>query len=122
MTSPEDAIRTRRGLTNKLIAARAAKRLRPFFAADARLITGDGTLILGGDAIVNAFAEQFRQPGFVAYVRTTEAVAVDQGGSRGSETGRWTGNGVSGVYMAAWRLAKSEWVLESELYVTLAHS
>ncbi|HEY8004527.1 MAG TPA: DUF4440 domain-containing protein [Phenylobacterium sp.] len=122
MNSPEDAIRTRRGLTNKLIAAREAKRLRPFFTADARLISGDGTLILGAEAITNAFAEQFRQPSFVAYVRTPEAVAVDHSGSRGSETGRWTGNGVSGVYMAAWRLAKAEWVIESELYVTLAHS
>jgi hypothetical protein len=31
VTSPEDAIRARRKLTNKLIAAREAERLRPFF-------------------------------------------------------------------------------------------
>ena len=51
MTAPDDAIRARRRLTNKLIAAREAARLRPFFVADARLITGDGGLILGAEAI-----------------------------------------------------------------------
>jgi len=45
--APEDAIRARRKLTNKLIAAHDAARLKPFFAADARLIAGDGGLLLG---------------------------------------------------------------------------
>ena len=44
MTTPEDAIRARRRLTNKLIAAKDAQRLRPFFLADACLIPGDGGL------------------------------------------------------------------------------
>ncbi|MDB5493659.1 MAG: hypothetical protein JWP86_996 [Phenylobacterium sp.] len=49
--APEDAIRARRKLTNKLIAAHDAARLRPFFAADARLVAGDGGLLTGADAI-----------------------------------------------------------------------
>ena len=91
MTTPEDAIRARRRLTNKLIAGREAARLRPFFVADARLITGDGGLILGADAIVEAFAAQFREPGFVAYMRTPERIEPDADGARAAETGRWTG-------------------------------
>ena len=120
MTGPEDAIRARRRLTNKLIAAREAARLRPFFLADARLITGDGGLILGADAIVDAFAAQFRDPGFVAYVRTPDMVELDHIGERAAETGRWTGAGLSGAYMAAWRKVTGQWVIESELFVTLA--
>jgi hypothetical protein len=119
-TGPEDAIRARRRLTNKLIAAKEAARLRPFFLADARLITGDGGLILGVDAIVDAFAAQFREPRFVAYVRTPETVALDAGGGRAAETGRWTGNEMSGAYMAAWRKVTGQWIIESELFVTLA--
>jgi hypothetical protein len=119
-TAPEDAIRARRRLTNKLIAAREAARLRPFFLADARLITGDGGLILGAEAIVEAFAAQFREPGFVAYVRTPATVELDQDGARAAETGRWTGAGLSGAYMAAWRKVTGQWVIESELFVTLA--
>jgi ketosteroid isomerase-like protein len=119
-TGPEDAIRARRRLTNKLIAAKEAPRLRPFFVDDARLITGDGGLIRGADAIVDAFAAQFREPGFVAYVRTPEAVEIDATGDRAAETGRWTGAGLSGAYMAAWRKVTGQWMIESELFVTLA--
>lgn len=122
MTTPEDAIRARRRLTNKLIAAKDASRLRPFFVADARLITGDGGLILGADAIVEAFAAQFREPGFVAYVRTPDTIELDQAGGRAAETGRWTGGGRSGAYMAAWRKVTGQWAIESELFVTLSHS
>lgn len=119
MTAPEDAIRARRRLTNRLIAERQADRLRPFFTADARLIPGGGGLILGADAIVAAFAEQMRDPGFVAYERTPEAIDVDAAGDVAAETGRWTGAGQSGAYMAAWRKVRGQWVIESELFVTL---
>jgi ketosteroid isomerase-like protein len=119
VTAPEDAIRARRRLTNKLIAAKEAARLRPFFVADARLIAGDGGLILGAEAIVEAFAAQFRDPGFVAYVRTPDSVEINATGDRAAETGRWRGAGVGGVYMAAWRRITGQWVIESELFVTL---
>jgi hypothetical protein len=120
VTAPDNAIRSRRRLTNQLIAAREASRLRTFFMPDARLFTGDGGLILGVDAIVEAFAAQFREPGFVAYVRTPDTVALDQDEARAAETGRWTGNDMSGAYMAAWRKVTGQWVIESELFVTLS--
>lgn len=119
MTAPEDAIRARRRLTNRLIAAKDAQRLRPFFVGDARLITGDGGLILGAEAIIEAFAAQFREPGFQAYVRTPDTVELDQAGNRAAETGRWTGNGLSGAHMACWRKVTGQWAIESELFVTL---
>jgi hypothetical protein len=122
VTTPADAIRARRRLTNRLIASREAQRLRPFFLPDARLIAGDGGLILGADAIVEAFAAQFRDPGFVAYVRTPQSVELDDVGDRAAETGRWTGGGRSGTYMAAWRKVTGQWVIESELFVTLGPS
>ena len=77
MTTPEDAIRARRRLTNKLIAAHEAARLKPFFAPDIRLIAGDGALILGAEAVVEAFGAQFADPDFVTYVRTPERVELD---------------------------------------------
>lgn len=120
MSAPEDAIRARRKLTNRLIAAREAARLKPFFTADAKVIPGNGGLIVGADAIVAAFAEQFRGPGFTAYVRTTEAVELDAAGGRAAETGRWVGNGMSGTYLAVWRNVTGQWVIEAELFVTLS--
>ena len=120
MTTPDDAIRARRKLTNKFIAAREAERLRPFFLPDARLITGDGGLILGAGGIVGAFAAQFADPNFTPYARTTQRVDLDGAGERAAEHGHWVGAGVSGGYLAVWRKVMGQWLIESELYVTLS--
>ena len=123
MTSPGDAIRARRRLTNKFIAAHEAQRLRPFFAADVKLIVGDGGLILGVDAVVDAFAGQFADPTFGTYVRETASVELDATGDRAAEAGRWTarwtGQEMGGTSLAVWRKVTGQWVIESELYVTL---
>lgn len=127
MTPAETAIRARRKLTNKLIAGHEAERLRPFLAPDMKLISGEGGLLLGADAVVEAFAGQFRDPDFVAYVRTTASVDVDAAGERAAERGDWVAKwrptagapDLAGTYLAVWRKAVGQWVLEAELYVTL---
>jgi ketosteroid isomerase-like protein len=128
MTPPADAIRARRRLTNKLIAARDAARLRPFFSPDVKLIVGDGALIVGADAMIEAFAGQFRDPDFVAYVRTPDTVELDGPAERAVEQGRWIAQMklggalvtyAAGPYTAVWRKAVGQWLIESELYVTL---
>jgi ketosteroid isomerase-like protein len=126
MPAPDVAIRAKRKLTNRLIAAHQASRLRPHLADDMLLVVGDGDLINGADAVVAAFASQFADPAFVAYVRTTDAVEIADDGRRAAETGRWIGSWkggveVSGTYMAAWRESRGQWLLERELYITLRH-
>ena len=126
--SAEAAIRAQRRRTNKLIADHEAERLRPFFDAEIKLIAGDGTLIQAADAVIAAFDEQFGDPTFVTYLRTTESVTVDKDGKRAAEPGTWvaTWRGprgdmqVSGRYLAVWKKAATQWVIESELFVTLA--
>ena len=124
MTTPDDAIRARRRLTNKLIAAHDAARLRPFLAPDIKLIPGDGGLLMGVDAVVEAYAAQFRDPDFITYLRTTETVALSATGDRAAESGHWDAHwksaDVSGGYLACWRKITGQWVIESELFVTLA--
>jgi len=125
MTSPDTAIRAKRKLTNRLIAAHDAERLRPHLTDDILLIVGDGGLIQGAQAVVEAFAGQFADPAFIAYVRTTERVEIAADGGRAAESGRWVGtwkNGVqmSGAYLAAWRGSRGQWLLERELYITLS--
>ncbi|MDB5431789.1 MAG: hypothetical protein JWP35_2905 [Caulobacter sp.] len=86
-------------------------------------MTGDGSLIVGSDAVVEAFAGQFADPAFVKYVRTTTAVTLDQDGARAAEEGDWVadwkGSEMSGRYLAAWKKVTGQWVLQSELYVSL---
>lgn len=121
--APDDAIRARRKLTNKIIAAHDAARLKPFFAAGANLIAGDGGLITGREAILTAFAGQFADPDFKTYVRETDRVEIDAAGTRAAEAGRWTAfwaaGEMSGTYLACWRKETGQWVIESELFVTL---
>ena len=127
MTTSEDAIRARRRLTNKILAAHDAQRLRPFLDPGVTLIAGDGGLIQGADQVVQAFAAQFQNPSFVTYLRETDTVTVGRDGQRAAEVGRWTGrwagsapSSQSGAYLAAWRKTLGQWVIESELYISLA--
>ena len=125
MTTPQDAIAARRKLTNKLIAAKDAARLRPFFDPRVTLIAGDGSLLLGAEDVLAAFASQFADKAFVAYVRTTETIALNADGTRAAEHGRWVGAWTdapeqSGTYLATWKKVTGQWVIENELFVTLA--
>ncbi|HWT52768.1 MAG TPA: nuclear transport factor 2 family protein [Caulobacter sp.] len=125
MTTPADAIAARRKLTNKLIAAKDAARLRPFFDPRVTLIAGDGSLLLGAEDVLAAFANQFADRGFIAYVRTTEDIALNADATRAAERGRWVGSWKdapeqSGTYLATWKKITGQWVIENELFVTLA--
>ena len=125
MTTPLDAIAARRQLTNKLIAAKDAARLRPFFDPRVTLIAGDGSLLLGAEDVLAAFASQFADKDFVAYARTTEEITLDAEGARAAERGRWVGTWKdapqqSGTYLATWKKVTGQWVIENELFVSLA--
>ncbi|MFD2265621.1 YybH family protein [Lacibacterium aquatile] len=121
------AIKGQRKLSNDLIAAHDAAGLHSFFLEDAKVIAGDGSLITGADAIIEAFGAQFREPSFGKYVRTTQTLQIDQDGMRAAESGRWAGfwkgegedRTMSGQYLAVWRYTETGWKIESELFVTL---
>ena len=93
------------------------------------MIRGDGTLIIIGiDAMVQLFEMQFNDPDFVTYSRKTLTVTIDKDIiRRAAETGTWIGSWCeasgemtkTGQYLAVWKKTRSQWVLESELYVAL---
>jgi hypothetical protein len=115
MPAPDVAIRAKRKLTNRLIAAHDAARLRPHLTDD---------MIQGAEAVIAAFADQFSDARFITYLRTTTSVEIAGDGQRAAELGRWTGQWkdhpeMSGTYLAAWRCDHGQWRLERELYITL---
>jgi hypothetical protein len=127
MTTPESAIRARRKLTNRLIAAHDAARLRPFLDPKVTVIAGDGDLLFGAEAVLGAFAAQFRDTAFHTYERTTRSVALDDARERAAEHGDWVARWrgaqpvvLAGTYLAVWRLARGQWVIEAEVFVTLS--
>lgn len=125
MTTPKDAILARRRLTNKLIASKEAARLKPFFVPGVTVIVGDGSLITGVEAVVAAFAAQFADPDFAAFIRTPEAVELDAAAERAAERGAWVavsrsqGEHITGWYLAAWTKVRGQWLIESETFITL---
>jgi hypothetical protein len=124
VTAPADAVRARRKLTNRLIAAHDAARLKPFLHPGVTLIAGDGTVLSGATAVLEAFAAQFADPAFVTYERITATLELDADAARAAESGRWIATWrdaptLTGTYLAVWRKAAGQWVIESELYVTL---
>lgn len=125
MTTPKDAILARRRLTNRLIAAKEAARLRPFFDPAVTVIVGDGGVTSGVEAVIAAFAAQFADPDFQAFVRTPEAVELDAAGERAAERGSWVavsrsqGEHMAGWYLAVWAKVRGQWLIESETFVTL---
>jgi hypothetical protein len=128
MISSENTILGRRRLTNKLIAAHDAARLKPFLDPAINLIAGDGSILIGAAAVLGAFEAQFRDPAFITYVRTSESVRLDAAGDRAAEAGGWVARWrsareevtMSGTYLACWKKTVGQWVIESELYITLA--
>jgi hypothetical protein len=89
------------------------------------VIVGDGSLILGARDVLEAFASQFADPAFVAYVRTTDRIELDAAGDRAAEHGTWVGTmrgsaDTRGTYLATWRKAVGQWLIENELFVTLS--
>ena len=124
MTSPTDAVLARRRLTNRLIAAHDAARLRPFFTPGAKVIVGDGGLIVGREEILSAFAAQFADESFFTYLREPETVEMDAPSERAAERGRWTATWrdhlSGGTYLTVWKKVTGQWLIESELYVTLS--
>ena len=50
---------------------------------------------------------------------STPAIASQRAAESGRWTARWTGETLGGTYLAVWRKVTGQWVIESELYVTL---
>lgn len=122
------AIRLRRAAFNRALAEADLDAIAPLLAPGAVLVTGTDSAILSGrKAQLLAWKREFAAPARTLYIRTpnsvlvspVEPIAFEQGDWQGVEAA--TGQRVaSGAYTAKWRLAGADWVIEAELYLTLA--
>lgn len=129
MTDPADlAIRLRRAAFNRAIADADLSSIGPLLAPDAVLVTGsDSAVIAGRKAQLQAWKREFAALSRLVYLRTPEAIAISPVEPIALEHGKWRGtsssNGdvvASGDYSAKWRRSGGDWVIEAEIYVTLA--
>lgn len=118
----------RRAAFNRALADADLAAIGPLLAPDAILVAGTDSAILSGrKAQLLAWNREFAAPERVVYTRTPETIRVSDIAPIAFEHGQWRGVAAStgaqfaaGDYSAKWRRIDVEWVIEAELYLTLA--
>lgn len=125
--SPEMAIRLRRAAFNKALADADLAAIGPLLARNVLLVTGtDSAVVSGQKAQLLAWKREFAAPNRTIYVRSTKTVTLSPIEPIAFEEGIWHGGSAdeapiaSGIYTAKWRLTGANWLIEAELYLTLA--
>jgi len=127
-SSPELAIRLRRADFNRALAEADLNAIAPLLAPQAMLVTGsDSAVISSRKAQLQAWKREFAAAKRTVYTRTPENIIVSPVEPIAMEHGRWqgvtAGSGhvlASGSYSAKWRQIGADWIIEAEIYVTLA--
>ena len=136
LAAPDLLIRARRAAFNRAIADGDAAAIGPILARDCVMVTGtDSAVIAGRNAQVKVWQREFAArksgAGGLVYVRTPATITVSPVEPIALEQGEWQGiawrggsatgaPAASGVYSAKWRKLAGVWVIEAEIFVTLA--
>jgi ketosteroid isomerase-like protein len=123
----ELAIRARRATFNRAIADADIQAVTSVLARDCVMLTGtDSAVIASRLAQVKVWRREFAAANRDIYLRKSELVDVSAVQPIAMEHGSWTATSVtgactaSGTYAAKWRQIDAEWVIEAEVFVTLA--
>ena len=122
------AIRMARASFNRALAEADLKAIEPLLARDVILVTGsDSAVIAGRKAQLMAWKREFASADRLVYARTTDSVTLSPVEPIAMEHGHWQGSSAvtglvqaSGSYAAKWRDVGGAWLLEAEIFVTLA--
>lgn len=129
MTANDElAIRMRRAAFNRALAEGDLAAIGPILAPDAVLVAGtDSALITGCKAKLLAWKREFSARDRSIYTRTPETILLSPVEPIAFEHGSWAGVAASdgtpqasGSYTAKWRQIGHDWMIEAELYLTLA--
>jgi ketosteroid isomerase-like protein len=129
MTATFDlAIRMRRAAFNAALANADLAAIGQLLAPNAVLVTGTDSAVLSGrKAQLLTWKREFAASERMIYVRTPDTITASTVEPIALEHGRWRGTRVrddtllaSGDYTAKWRNVSGDWVIEAEIYLTLA--
>ena len=126
--SADLAIRLRRAAFNRALADADLAAIGPLLTMDAVLVTGtDSAVISGRKAQLIAWKREFAASARTTYTRTPDTIVVSPVEPIALEHGHWQGVTAdtgqplaSGSYTAKWRETDGVWVIEAEIYLTLA--
>lgn len=127
MSAPELAIRSQRASFNRALADGDLSSIGPLLAANAVLVTGtDSAVLPSRKAQLNAWKREFAAADRTIYTRLPDTVELSPVEPVALEHGKWRAVTISGTdlasgsYTAKWRKMREEWVIEAEIYLTLA--
>ncbi len=126
--SADLAIRMARARFNRALADADLSAIGPLLGPDVVLVAGtDSAIINGRKAQLLAWKREFSARERMIYTRTPDSILVSPVEPIAMEHGKWQGvasdSGVtlaSGSYSAKWRESGGAWVIEAEIYLTLA--
>ena len=126
--TPELAIRLRRAAFNRALAEGDLAAIRPILAPYAVIVTGtDSAVRTDRKAQLAIWKANFASPERATYTRLPDTITLSAVEPIAMEHGAWQGviaaTGdpfASGSYTAKWRNMDGEWVIEAEIYLTLA--
>ncbi|KKC23999.1 nuclear transport factor 2 family protein [Sphingomonas sp. SRS2] len=125
---PDIAIRVRRAAFNRALAEADLDAIGPLLAPNVVLVAGtDSALLSGRKAQLLAWKREFAAPERTIYIRTPSRIQASEVEPIAFEHGHWRGVSAavgatlaSGDYTAKWRKIGADWVIEAEIYLTLA--
>ncbi|MEQ6335451.1 nuclear transport factor 2 family protein [Sphingobium sp. MK2] len=129
MTTATDlAIRLRRASFNRALAQADLRTIETLLARDAILVAGtDSAVLAGRKAQMLAWRREFAAAERLIYTRTPDKIITSAVEPIAMEHGQWQGvlasTGelqASGIYTAKWRQRGEDWLIEAEIYLTLA--
>lgn len=129
MTATADlAIRMARATFNRALADANLSAIGPLLAPDVVLVAGtDSALLTGRKAQLLAWKREFAAKDRLLYTRTPDTILVSPVEPIAMEQGRWHGVATSsgatlasGTYSAKWREMSGAWMIEAEIFLTLA--
>lgn len=126
--SADLAIRLRRAAFNRALADADLAAIGPLLAPQAILVTGtDSAILAGRKAQLAAWKREFAASARTIYTRTPDTIVPSAFEPIALEHGHWQGVTAdtgqplaSGSYTAKWRETGGVWVIEAEIYLTLA--
>lgn len=126
--SADLAIRMARARFNRALADADLSAIGPLLGPDVILVAGtDSAIINGRKAQLLAWKREFSARERMIYTRTPDSILVSPVEPIAMEHGHWQGVAsdsgatlASGSYSAKWRESGGAWVIEAEIYLTLA--
>lgn len=128
MTGADLAIRLRRAAFNRALAEADLAAISAVLAPNVVMVTGsDSAVIAGRKAQLQAWKREFAARSRMTYERLPDKIIASAVEPIALEHGKWRGTSdtggevlASGDYSAKWRKLGDDWVIEAEIFVTLA--